>query len=99
MLIWATGNSTRNFVLRLIETIPEQTNRRGFLVNGKLKLNGSLNIFALGDCTITKYPATAQVAFQQGCFLAKYFGKLQKWNHYVTRCNMINHNNLQVNSP
>lgn len=78
MLIWATGNSTRNFVLRLIETIPEQTNRRGFLVNGKLKLNGSLNIFALGDCTITKYPATAQVAFQQGCFLAKYFGKLQK---------------------
>lgn len=78
MLIWATGNSTRSFVLCLIDKIPEQTNKRGFLIDGKLKLNGSLNIFALGDCTITEYPPTAQVAFQQGCFLASYFEKLQK---------------------
>ncbi|RCK67126.1 External NADH-ubiquinone oxidoreductase 1, mitochondrial [Candida viswanathii] len=78
MLIWATGNSTRHFTLCLIDKIPEQINKRGFLVDDRLRLQGAPNIFALGDCSITKYPATAQVAFQQGCYLAQYFDKLQK---------------------
>ncbi|KAL6450009.1 NDE1 External NADH-ubiquinone oxidoreductase 1 [Candida maltosa Xu316] len=97
MLIWATGNSTQNFTSTLLSKIPEQTNKRGLLVDKKLQVNGTSNIFALGDCTITKYTPTAQVAFQQGCFLAHYFSKLQKLESLRYK---INHeedpNKLQV---
>ncbi|KAG5421052.1 NDE1 [Candida metapsilosis] len=79
MLIWATGNATRSFTHVLMQKVPEQKNaKRGFLVDKFLKLQGSSNIFALGDCTFTKYPPTAQVAHQQGDYLANYFNKLQK---------------------
>jgi NADH:ubiquinone reductase (non-electrogenic) len=35
-------------------------------------------IFALGDCTSTQYAPTAQVASQQGAYLAKLFAQLAK---------------------
>ena len=38
--------------------------------------NGS--IFALGDCTATSYAPTAQVASQQGAYLARIFTQLAK---------------------
>ena len=79
MLIWATGNATRDFTHVLMDKIDAQKNaKRGFLIDKYLKLQGSSNIFALGDCTFTKYPPTAQVAHQQGEYLADYFNKLQK---------------------
>lgn len=46
------------------------------MVDERLKVDGTDNIFALGDCTFTKYPPTAQVAFQEGEYLANYFDKL-----------------------
>ncbi|RLV94100.1 External NADH-ubiquinone oxidoreductase 1 mitochondrial [Spathaspora sp. JA1] len=79
MLIWATGNAPRDFTRDLISKVDEQKNaRRGLLVDERMKLDGTDNIFALGDCTFTKYPPTAQVAFQEGQFLAKYFEKLHQ---------------------
>lgn len=77
MLIWATGNAPRAIVRDLISKVEEQKNaRRGLLVDDKLLLDGSSNIFALGDCTFTKYAPTAQVAFQEGIFLAEHFKRL-----------------------
>ena len=38
-----------------------------------LKVRGSANIFALGDASATKFAPTAQVASNQGKYLAKYF--------------------------
>lgn len=79
MLIWATGNAPREITRKLTTQIEEQKNaRRGLLVDDRLLLDGSSNIFALGDCTFTKYAPTAQVAFQEGNFLAKHFSKLHE---------------------
>lgn len=77
MLIWATGNAPRPIVRDLASKIEEQKNaRRGLLVDDKLLVKGSDNIFALGDCTFTKFAPTAQVAFQQGIFLAQHLKRL-----------------------
>ena len=79
MLIWATGNAPREITRKLTTQIEEQKNaRRGLLVDDRLLLDGSSNIFALGDCTFTKYAPTAQVAFQEGNFLATHFSKLHE---------------------
>jgi NADH:ubiquinone reductase (non-electrogenic) len=39
---------------------------------------GADGIFAIGDCTSTSYAPTAQVASQQGAYLARVFGQLAK---------------------
>lgn len=36
------------------------------------------NIFAIGDCTASSYAPTAQVASQQGAYLARQFAQLAK---------------------
>lgn len=79
MLIWATGNAPRPIVSNLTSKIEEQKNaRRGLLVDDKLLVDGTDDIYALGDCTFTKFAPTAQVAFQEGQFLAKHFEKLHE---------------------
>ena len=39
---------------------------------------GAPSIFALGDCTSTSYAPTAQVASQQGAYLARIFKLIAK---------------------
>ena len=79
MLIWATGNAPRGIVRSLISKIDEQRNaKRGLLVDDRLLVDGTNNIYALGDCTFTKYAPTAQVAFQEGIFLGKHFEELHE---------------------
>lgn len=79
MLIWATGNAPRPIIRNLTSKIEEQRNaRRGLLVDDRMLVDGSSNIYALGDCTFTKYAPTAQVAFQEGIFLGKHFEKLHE---------------------
>jgi NADH:ubiquinone reductase (non-electrogenic) len=60
-----------------------QTNRRGLTVDGHLRVSGADGIFALGDCTATSYAPTAQVASQQGAYLAKFFNKLAKKEKFI----------------
>ncbi|EJS44369.1 nde2p [Saccharomyces arboricola H-6] len=77
MLVWATGNEPIELSKTLMGRIPEQTNKRGLLINDKLELLGAENsIYAIGDCTAhTGFFPTAQVAHQEGEYLAKILDK------------------------
>ncbi|KAI8575430.1 hypothetical protein K450DRAFT_261988 [Umbelopsis ramanniana AG] len=77
LLVWATGNTVRPVIRNLMAKLPEhQTVRRGLAVDDWLQLNGTEGIYALGDASATKYAPTAQVASQQGKYLARLFGQL-----------------------
>jgi len=77
LLVWATGNTSRNITRDLMSKLPEtQTQRRGLLVDDFLSLLGAEGVYAMGDCTATQYAPTAQAASQQGAYLAQMFGKL-----------------------
>ncbi|ORY29649.1 putative NADH dehydrogenase [Naematelia encephala] len=77
LLVWATGNTSRNITRDLMGKLTSaQTQRRGLLVDDYLRLLGADGVYAVGDCTATQYAPTAQVASQQGIYLAQLFGKL-----------------------
>lgn len=77
LLVWATGNTVRPVIRNLMAKMPEhQTVRRGLAVDDWLQLSGAQGIYALGDASATKYAPTAQVASQQGKYLARLFGQL-----------------------
>ncbi|GLI73941.1 NADH:ubiquinone oxidoreductase [Penicillium ochrochloron] len=79
LLVWATGNAVRPVVRDLMSQLPAQANsRRGLAVNEYLVVNGTENIWAVGDCAITNYAPTAQVAGQEGAFLARLFNTMAK---------------------
>lgn len=80
MVVWAAGNTLRKLTKDLMAQFPSvQTNRRGLNVDDQLKMDGAEgSIFAVGDCTATSYAPTAQVASQQGAYLAKIFGQMAK---------------------
>lgn len=79
LLVWATGNAVRPVIRDLMSNIPSQKNsRRGLLVNEYLVVEGTEGVWALGDCTATKYAPTAQVASQQGSYLGGLFNQLAR---------------------
>ncbi|ODV98169.1 hypothetical protein PACTADRAFT_654 [Pachysolen tannophilus NRRL Y-2460] len=83
VLVWATGNGPRQLIKDLSTQIDAQkTARRGLLVDEFLKLEGTDGVFALGDCTFTKHPPTAQVAHQQGIYLSKLFETMAKVENF-----------------
>ncbi|KAH7882025.1 pyridine nucleotide-disulfide oxidoreductase-domain-containing protein [Phlebopus sp. FC_14] len=72
LVVWAAGNTSRPLTRELMAKFPEfQTNKRGLVIDSHLRLAGSSSIFAIGDCTSTSYAPTAQVASQQGAYLAR----------------------------
>ncbi|KAG5359608.1 External alternative NADH-ubiquinone oxidoreductase [Yarrowia sp. C11] len=78
-LVWATGNTVRPVVRELMSKIPAQKgSRRGLLVNEYLVVEGTEGIWALGDCSATKYAPTAQVASQEGSYLANLLNGIAK---------------------
>lgn len=90
LLVWATGNTARSVTRDLMASIPAQKNsRRGLLVNEYLVVEGTDGIWALGDCTATKYAPTAQVATQQGIYLAGLFNQLGHTEDLETEVNML----------
>jgi NADH:ubiquinone reductase (non-electrogenic) len=79
LLVWATGNALRGVVKDLMSQIPAQKDaRRGLNVNEYLVVNGTENIWAVGDCAVANYAPTAQVAAQEGAFLARLFNTMAK---------------------
>ncbi|CAI7629312.1 unnamed protein product [Penicillium discolor] len=79
LLVWATGNAVRSVVRDLMSQIPAQAeSRRGLLVNEYLVVNGTENVWAVGDCAIANYAPTAQVAGQEGAFLGRLFNTMAK---------------------
>ncbi|KIM55334.1 hypothetical protein SCLCIDRAFT_1150279 [Scleroderma citrinum Foug A] len=79
LVVWAAGNTARKITRDLMAQLPEdQTNKRGILVDDHLRILGAPSIFAIGDCTSTSYAPTAQVASQQGAYLARMFKLIAK---------------------
>ncbi|KAL2156254.1 hypothetical protein VTH82DRAFT_999 [Thermothelomyces myriococcoides] len=79
LLVWATGNAVRPVVRDLMSRIPAQANsRRGLAVNEYLVVQGTRDIWAVGDCAVAGYAPTAQVASQEGTFLARLFNNMAK---------------------
>jgi NADH:ubiquinone reductase (non-electrogenic) len=79
LLVWATGNALRPVVKDLMSQIPAQKDsRRGLAVNEYLVVKGTEDIWAVGDCAIANYAPTAQVASQEGAFLARLFNQMSK---------------------
>jgi NADH:ubiquinone reductase (non-electrogenic) len=85
LLVWATGNTSRPVVRSLMSKFPAtQKMGRGLVVDDWLRLSGSSDIYALGDASATKYAPTAQVASQQGKYLARLFAQLALRDHMET---------------
>ncbi|KAK0661242.1 putative external mitochondrial NADH-ubiquinone oxidoreductase 1 precursor [Cercophora samala] len=79
LLVWATGNAVRPVVQDLMQRIPAQKNsRRGLAVNEYLVVQGARDIWAVGDCAVAGYAPTAQVASQEGNFLARLFNNMAR---------------------
>ena len=81
LLVWAGGNKARKVSLDLMAKFPgAQTNRRGISVDEHLRMKGvpDGSIFALGDSAASQYAPTAQVASQQGAYLARALKQLAR---------------------
>lgn len=85
LLVWATGNALRPVVKDLMAQIPAQKDsRRGLVVNEYLVVNGTNDVWAIGDCAIANYAPTAQVASQEGAFLARMFNTMARRETFET---------------
>ncbi|KAJ2507522.1 NADH:ubiquinone oxidoreductase, partial [Coemansia sp. RSA 2049] len=72
LLVWATGIKPQPVVSRIRSQFAEaQTNARGLLVDEYLRVKGAKDVWALGDCALSGYAPLAQVASQQGKWLAR----------------------------
>lgn len=91
LVVWAAGNKLRKVTQDLMARLPQdQTNRRGITVNEHLRMAGTDgSIFAIGDCTATSYAPTAQVASQQGAYLARIFAQLAKRDSLEARLTQL----------
>lgn len=78
MVLWAAGNAPVPF----IKTIDVPLDRRGRIqVDSFLRVEGREGVYAMGDCAVAgdpPLPATAQVAQQQGKYLAKTMTRMRK---------------------
>lgn len=80
LLVWATGNTTRPLTRKIMSDIgsEKQNQRRGLVVDDLLRVAGADGVWACGDATATNYSPTAQVAQQQGKYLARIFDQMAK---------------------
>lgn len=98
LLVWATGNALRPVVKDLMSQIPAQKDsRRGLAVNEYLVVKGTENIWAVGDCAVANYAPTAQVAAQEGAFLARLFNQMAKT--YEIESALSNLSEVQASAP
>lgn len=78
LLVWSAGNASNP----LINNLSLGKNERNkLLIDENLNLLNHKDIYALGDCCefeVHPYPATAQVAQQQGKYLAKMLNRFAK---------------------
>ena len=72
MAIWCGGIKSSSFS-NLINNKLNLNCRFGIPVNKYLQVENTKNIYAIGDCAFSGNPPTAQVAYQQGKYLAQHF--------------------------
>jgi NADH:ubiquinone reductase (non-electrogenic) len=90
LLVWATGNAVRPVIKDLMSQIPAQKDsRRGLAVNEYLVVQGTKDIWAAGDCAVAGYAPTAQVASQEGAFLARLFNTMAKTEALESKINEL----------
>ncbi len=85
--IWCGGIKSSNLTQKINDKL-NIINKKGIIVNDYLQVKNYSKIYAIGDCTYTKNPPTAQVAFQQGLYLADQFNNQFEQNkpfHYIHR--------------
>ena len=70
--IWCGGIKKSPLTDTVLSTLKIQHNR-GIPVDEYLQVEGCKNVYAMGDCAFSGHPPTAQVAFQQGKYLAHTF--------------------------
>lgn len=76
LLVWAGGIGTRPVTKKICESIgAEQQDKRGLVVDEFLRVKGTPagEVFAMGDCAVSGFAPTAQVASQQGRYLGRVF--------------------------
>lgn len=80
LLVWAAGNTARPITRNLMSKLDAnlQNQRRGLVVDEYLSVKGAEGVFAIGDCSATKFAPTAQVASQQGRYLGTLFAELAR---------------------
>lgn len=90
--VWAAGIGPLPITLDLISQVEEQKSdpqARGRLVVDRwLRVKGTEGMLAMGDCSFVEaapLPATAQVASQQGSYLARALSKGYDWSELVPR--------------
>lgn len=74
LAIWCGGIKATPFTRKINEVLGLE-NQRGIPVGADLRVENTKHIYAMGDCAASSYPPTAQVAFQQGRYLAKEFNE------------------------
>eukprot|EP01097_Dermamoeba_algensis_P003664 TRINITY_DN251_c0_g1_i2.p1 TRINITY_DN251_c0_g1~~TRINITY_DN251_c0_g1_i2.p1 ORF type:complete len:284 (-),score=69.92 TRINITY_DN251_c0_g1_i2:864-1715(-) len=75
--VWSTGVSPSSFVKKT----PFELKNGRILIDNHLKVNGSQNIWAAGDCAMnvnSNLPPTAQVAEQEGKYIASLLNQMSK---------------------
>lgn len=76
VLVWSTGNGPTD----LVRSLPFRKDRlERILVDSYFRVLDTRNIFAMGDCATAEnqsFPATAQVAMQEGKYVAKVLNQL-----------------------
>lgn len=78
MVVWSTGLGP-TIAVNNFDLPKDKTSR--VLVDDFLRVQGQEGLYAMGDCASVgekKYPATAQVAMQEGSYLAKALNRLAK---------------------
>ena len=78
VLVWVTGNTPLKLIKDCIEKLQQKNEKRGLLVDDHFRVKGTNNVWAIGDCSISKYPPTAQVAYQEGSYLGRLFNSLSE---------------------
>lgn len=69
---WCGGIKLNSLSEKIMKSL-NMNHRLGIPVNKQLQIENTKNAYAIGDCAYTSHPPTAQVAVQQGKYLADHF--------------------------
>ena len=83
MAIWCGGIKMSEFSKKINQSL-QLDNNRGIPVDKYMNVLNQSHVFAIGDCAYSGNPPTAQVAYQQGVYLATQFNnKFEKKEEFV----------------
>jgi len=74
LAIWCGGIKANSLTLKINEQLKHDS-KIGIPVNEYLEVINTKNVYAIGDCSYNKLTPSAQVAYQEGKYLAKNFNK------------------------